>query len=63
MSTDLDTQDAIKVPNGVIQFLDSSQERLLQIFLDIDLSTILAIDNKGRSISRSAPEQSTDSLV
>jgi hypothetical protein len=46
MSTDLDTQDAIKVPNGVIQFLDRSQKRLLQILLNVDLSTILPIDNK-----------------
>jgi len=59
MATHLNTQDAIEIPNSLIQFLNSSQKRLLQILLDVDLSTILPIDNKGRSISRSAPEQST----
>jgi len=63
MATHLNTQDAIKVPDSLIQFLNSSQQRLLQILLDIDLSTILPIDNERRSISRSAPEQSTISLV
>jgi hypothetical protein len=63
MATHLNTQDSIKIPNSLIQFLDRSQERLLQIFLDINLAAILPIDNKGRSISRSTPEQCTISLV
>jgi hypothetical protein len=62
-ATHLDTQDAIKIPNSLVQFFNSSQKSLLQVFLDIDLSTILPINNKGRSICRAAPEQSTISLV
>jgi hypothetical protein len=63
IATHLNTQDTIKIRNSLIQFLDRSQECLLQILLDIDFAAILPIDNKGRSISRSAPEQCTISLV
>jgi len=59
ITTHLNTQDAIEIPDSLVQFLNSSQKRILQIFLDVDLPTILPIDNERRSISRSAPEQST----